>query len=439
MKSALEHALHHLFTLLAISKPAIRDQPSPLFAERMALYFSALFLIYGVHITYFPVWLHWRGLSPEEIGLIGAVPIFARTLLTPWIAAWADTHNQHRQLIIWLSAASAVLSLIVGRCETFWPIAIAAMPFAIAIAMVMPLTETVAVSGVRSAGHDYGRMRLWGSAMFLVTVLLTGTWVDVSGPSIISTILCAASVLTASVALLLPKPTASALPVGVQRPATERGLIAALLTQPVFFLFLIAVGAGMGSHAAFYTFGALHLKTLGISGTAFGALWTISILAEMALLAVSAPLVAKFGPVRLLMAGAASAVVRWGAMSLDPPFEMLILLQLLHAATYGATHIGAIHFIARTVPTRGAGTAQALYSAIGAGLVTGTATIIAGQSYPMLGGKTFLLMSVLAGVGLVAAIAIEKIWSGGPVLTNPAVTDAITSGSEELPVPTAVA
>ena len=34
---------------------------------------------------------------------------------------------------------------------------------------IMPLTEAVAVSGVRSAGLDYGRVRLWGSGSFILT------------------------------------------------------------------------------------------------------------------------------------------------------------------------------------------------------------------------------------------------------------------------------
>ena len=399
---------------LAIScRRAIRDLPSPWFAERMALYFSALFLIYGVHITYFPVWLHGRGLSAEEIGLIGAVPIFARAILSPWIAAWADTRGNHRSVIIALSLASAVLALVVSQSASFWPIAIAAVPFAIATSMIMPLTETIAVAGVRSAGHDYGRMRIGGSAMFLVTTVLTGALVDKYGPGIIVGVLIAASVATAGAALLLPRPRQSER--AADATETESGLVFALMTQPLFVTFLFVAGASMGSHAAFYTFGALHLRAQGMSGTAFGILWAISICAEMALLAFSGRLIAMFGPVRLLIAGAAAAVVRWGAMSLDPPFAVLAGLQALHALTYGATHVGAIHFIARAVPTRGAGAAQALYSAIGSGLVTGAATIVAGQYYPALAGHTFLLMAALAGAGLAAAIYIDKTWDKGPL------------------------
>ena len=38
----------------------------------------------------------------------------------------------------------------------------------------MPLTETIAVCGVRTAGLDYGRMRLWGSLTFIVVDFVGG-------------------------------------------------------------------------------------------------------------------------------------------------------------------------------------------------------------------------------------------------------------------------
>ena len=404
--------------------PENRHLPSPWFAERMALYFGALFLIYGVHITYFPVWLAWRGLPPEEIGLITALPIFMRTVLTPAIAAYADARGNHRQVIVVLSMASAVLAFAISQCTTFWPILIAAVPFAIAIASIMPLTETLAVAGVRSAGHDYGRMRMWGSLTFLIATVTAGLLYDAYGGGAGIWGVCAATMATAGAALLLPKPVVAPVE-GENAEGTEAGLLAALLGKPVFVVFLLAVGAILGSHAAFYTFGALHLKAQGISGMAFGTLWGISIAAEIAVLAFSGPLLARTGALPLLMAAGVAAAVRWGAMSLDPPWWVLIAVQALHGVTYGAGHLGAIHFIARAVPGRGAGTAQALYSAIGTGLITGAATIAAGQLYPQLAGKTFLVMAALSGAGLAAAIWVHKTWAGGPLLEEAAPVSPI--------------
>lgn len=408
--------------VMITAEPFNRHLPSPWFAWRMALYFGALFLIYGVHISYFPVWLSWRGLTPEQIGLITALPIFLRTVLTPAIAAHADARGNHRQIIIALSAASAILALVLSLCTTFWPILLGAVPFAIVISSIMPLTETLAVAGVKGAGHDYGRMRLWGSVTFLAATVLAGVMYDWFGGGAGIWGICAAAIATAAAALMLPKP--AIMPVAGEdavAEGAETGLLRALACDRVFVMFLLAVGAILGSHAAFYTFGALHLKSMGISGTAFGALWGISIVAEVWVLARSGDLVGRFGPVPLLMMAGVAGVLRWGAMSLDPPLAVLVLVQALHGLTYGAAHLGAIHFIARAVPGRGAGTAQALYSAIGSGLITGAATIAAGQFYPHLGGNTFLVMAALSGAGLAAAIWVHKTWTGSALLREPEV------------------
>jgi MFS transporter, PPP family, 3-phenylpropionic acid transporter len=383
----------------------------------MGLYFATLFLIYGVQVTYYPVWLSSRGLRAEEIGLITAMPIFMRTLLTPMIAAYADSRGNHRAVIIAMSLAGVAMTGIISQCTTFMSLLLTSVPFAIVVASIMPLTETIAVTGVRGAGHDYGRMRLWGSLTFLVATIVSGLLFDAYGAGVGIWILVAACVATAIASLLLPKPVPEANEVHPESSRGEPSVPALqLLTMPVFAAFLLAIGAIHGAHAAFYTFGALHFKSLGFSGATFGWLWAVSVLVEIGVFAYSKPLIARFGATQLIIAAGVASIIRWGGMSLNPSLGVVTLLQVLHGLTYGAGHLGAIHFIARAVPTVGAGTAQALYSAIGSGFITGLATLASGYLYPVLGGQTFLAMGALAGVGLIAAIWLHKTWDRGALI-----------------------
>lgn len=387
------------------------------FPERISLYFGAIFLIYGVHITYFPVWLASRGLAPEQIGLLTALPIVLRSLMTPAIAAHADATGRHRIIVVALSFASSILAVGVWASPSFPWLIVTVVPFAIAMVTVLPLVDTLAVFGVREGGYDYGRMRLWGSVTFLVATLAAGGLYDLYGASSIMWALVTASALSAVAAVLLPRPPPAITAKETPR-VSESGIVRRLLAMPVFGLFILAVGAIQSSHAAFYTFGALHLQGQGVSGTAFGSLWAVAIVAETALFAWSAPFVTRFGPVNLLMIGGVAAVLRWMMMSLDPPYTAIVMLQALHALTYGATHLGAIHFIARAVPTQGAGTAQALYSAIGNGLATAFATFVAGQVYPVLSGYTYLVMGLIAMTGLAAAVGLSKLWDREPLIDD---------------------
>src|SRR5262249_30909577 len=82
-------------------------------------------------------------------------------------------------------------------------------------------------------------------------------------------------------------------------------------------------------------------------------------------------------PTPLIMLGAAGAVVRWSAMAFDPPTALLPPLQCLHALSFGATHLGALGFMARAAPAELGATAQG-YLAVALGLVMAAAMGISG-------------------------------------------------------------
>jgi PPP family 3-phenylpropionic acid transporter len=137
------------------------------------------------------------------------------------------------------------------------------------------------------------------------------------------------------------------------------------------------------------------------------------VLAEVLLFAYSRAVVARVGAAALITAGSAAAILRWGAMSLDPPLWLLFPIQLLHALTYGATHVGAIHFISRAVPEAASGTGQALYATVAAGLLMGAATLLSGSLYAAFGGSAYIAMAALSAVGLAASVWIWRQWDGG--------------------------
>jgi PPP family 3-phenylpropionic acid transporter len=300
-----------------------------------------------------------------------------------------------------LAFVALAMSLVLSQLSGFLAIFIAAVSFHLATATIMPLTETVAVSGVRRRGLDYGRMRLWGSLSFIVATTAGGALVGAWGPGAGVWLMVAGALATALASLLLP----SSEPAGDGTAATT--------AHPVFLLFLVAVGAVQGAHAMFYTFGALNWASQGVPGLWIGILWGLGVLAEVLLFAWSAAVLRRVGAMPLLIAGCAAAVLRWTAMAFQPPFALLLPLQLLHALTYGATHIAAIHFIGCAVPERAAGTAQSLYATIAAGLAMGGATLFSGALYAGHGSLAYLAMAVISAVGLVAALLLARRWDGG--------------------------
>jgi PPP family 3-phenylpropionic acid transporter len=106
--------------------------------------------------------------------------------------------------------------------------------------------------------------------------------------------------------------------------------------------------------------------------------------------------------------GGAAAVLRWLGTGVAEALPALALLQLLHALSFGAAHLAAMHFIARAVPPTLSGTAQALYSASVAGLGFGAAMALSGTLYAMLGGLAYWAMAGLAALGTAAALPLLR-------------------------------
>jgi MFS transporter, PPP family, 3-phenylpropionic acid transporter len=387
--------------------PAERERRG--FAARVSLLFAAIFVVGGTNLPYLPLWLDWKGLTAGEIATVTAVPLILRVLVTPVVAAAADRAGDYRRFLILLSWCGLAALLALSQSAGFWPILLCTLAFALAWTTVTPLTETVAVAGVRAAGLDYGRMRLWGSLSFIAATLCGGWVVDRLGPASAIWLIAVGGALTVAAAHALSRPIGlGRLKAATSPPRPDLAGACALLRSPLFLVFLLTVGAVQAAHATFYTFGTLHWAAQGLSAGASGTLWGIAVIAEVALFAFSAAAVRRIGAVELILLGAAAAVLRWLAMGFDPPLAWLVPLQLLHALTYGASHIGAIHLMARVVPEGQSGTAQALYATVIGGIAMGAATLASGPLYAVWGGRSYWAMAALAAVALAAALLLLR-------------------------------
>jgi PPP family 3-phenylpropionic acid transporter len=263
------------------------------------------------------------------------------------------------------------------------------------------------MGGVRAVGLDYGRMRLWGSLSFMAATLCGGLVIDRFGESAAVWQMVAGAALTVLAAHGLARPILPGRPRTVAaQPRIRLADALGLLRSRLFLTFLLAVGAVQAAHAAFYTFGTLHWAAQGYSGGWSGTLWAIAVAVEIVFLAFSGALVRRVGAVELIVLGGAAAVLRWLVMGFDPPLALLIPLQVLHAVTFGATHIGAFYFLTQAMPERHAGTAQAFYASITAGIAMGGAMLLSGQLYAGYGGRTYWAMAAIAAVGLGASLVL---------------------------------
>jgi MFS transporter, PPP family, 3-phenylpropionic acid transporter len=238
-----------------------------------------LFLVVGCYLPYMPVWFHWRRSGARRTVLI--------------FLAWGTLLSF---LLLWASGG-------------FWQMLFATLLVAFNWTTIMPLIEAFALSGVRTAGLDYGSVRLWGSGSFILASFGAGLVIGAFGAGSVLPLLVGASALMVVGIHLLPRDVASR---SSPSPPPLRRISFAdtvkLAHSLSFLLFLLAASMIQASHPLYYAFGTLYWRAQGLADGTIGALWALGVIAEIGLFAASGRILAKWGaPPLLLAAGIAAA------------------------------------------------------------------------------------------------------------------------------------
>ncbi len=383
--------------------PAARVEPAA--TVRLALFYAASFLVVGIQLPFGPVWLAGRGLDSRQIAAVFAAALWAKVAATPLFGALADRLGRRRAVMAALAALAFAAYLGLWDAAGFAAILALNLAAAVAQSALMPLGDSITLAAVRDDGLDYGRIRVWGSLSFVAAAVGSGLWLSAAPPGgnrILFLVLTATALLVAA-CLMMP---ASA-PHAAGPPRLR--LLGAFAASRRFWLFVAAASALQASHQLYYGFGTLFWRSLGFSDRVIGGLWAEGVVAEIVLFWLARPLVTRIGPLGLMAASGAAGIVRWSLAAALPGLGAAALLQLLHAFTFGAGHLGAMHFLSRSVPPGAASSAQALYAAASAGLGSGLVMLGAGSLYAAFGGRAYLFMALLSAVGLAGVAGLRRL------------------------------
>jgi MFS transporter, PPP family, 3-phenylpropionic acid transporter len=361
------------------------------FATRLALFYGATFGMIGTHLPFFTVWLKAVGIDAWWIGVIGAVPSLTRFTVLPFVIGVAEKYSLRGALTV-TALATALGFAVIGTQHL--PLAVL-LVYAVTCSLwtpMTPLTDAYALRGVARFGLNYGPLRLWGSAAFVVGALACGMLVDIVAARHLIWIIVSTAVLGAIASLGLQP---------LDRPRTPSATIhgaGALLRDPGFIAIIVVSALTQGSHAAYYTFASITWQAFGMGGLTIAGLWVLGVLAEIVVFALSPRF--TLAPAMLVVIGALSAVVRWLITAQEPSVAVLSVVQLAHGLTYGLTQVGTMSLLVRHVPIHMMARGQGYLAACG-GIVTSAASIVSGMVYAGYGQRVYYAMAAMA---LVAAV-----------------------------------
>jgi len=379
-----------------VDKPPVK--PRDTFALKLSLFYATLGITTGVGMPFFPLWLENKGVTAAEIGVILAMPMLVRIINVPLATRFADRFNMWRGAMLIGSVGAAVGNACLDLVDGFIPLMFMIVVAAIFFTPTFPLTDAYALRGLAERGRAYGPVRLWSTAAFIVANVGAGSIVMALGRFSIIWMIVIGYVIGALIVLVMTPATPHH-----DAHAGEPASSASLWRQPSFLAIIIACSVVQSSHAFYYGFSTLSWSAKAMNDTLIGTLWAIGGIAEIVLFAASGWLARYIGPVAMVVIGAAGALARWVIMALDPPLLTLPALQCLHALSFGATHMGAMQFLARVAPPGLGATVQGDFAAAQA-LVFAGAMGISGVLFRSYGDLGYALMALLAAVGLVIAV-----------------------------------
>ena len=376
---------------------AVPGEPA---GHRQLVPFAALSATYFAHIGFFnpylPLWLKSLGLPITVISLLASVQSFTR-VFAPYAWGALSDHTGERVKLLRISAAVALLASVgLWLPGGAWWIALVLLLLFTHTSSMMSLTEAAMAHLVAGDWGRYGRVRLWGSAGFMLTVFAAGAWFERFGMGSFPgwTAVTLAGVLLCT--WWLPNVREAA-----HHADAAREPILPVLRQPAVRWFFAALFFHVMAHFAVYAFFSLYLDALGYSKATIGALWAVSVIVEIGWFYLQGRLIGRWPMEQWLVVCAVATVARMAITAgLGGWLAALYFAQLLHALTFATHHTACIAMVSRHFPGRLRGRGQALFTVTGYGF-GGVLGVLAGGAVASRWGFE-VLYAAAAGLGLLA-------------------------------------
>ena len=386
---------------------------APRATRRQLVPFAALSASYFAHIGFFnpylPLWLKHLGLSLWMIGLLTSMQAVTR-VFAPYIWGWLSDRNGARvPLMRWCSGMALLCSFGLLFHPSPWWLAAVLFGMFIHTSAMMPMSEAAMAHPVSHMGtldvRRYGRIRLWGSVGFLVTVFISGAWFEAQGMSgfpywAVLTLL-AVNISTWT----LPDKRESVVQVQGQAGFWQ------VLRQPQSLWFFATLFFHVLSHVSIYTFFSLYLDELGYGKDMIGILWAVSVIVEIMGFFSQSKWLHWLSLPTWLCVCTGLMVLRMGLTAFYAPLlPVLLLAQCLHVFTFAVQHTVCIAWLSKHFPGRLRGRGQALYAVIGYGF-TGVTGALGGAALSTRFGlqQVFVMAIPVALLALLCAVKLRSV------------------------------
>ncbi len=370
---------------------------------RLSSFYFFYLAALGSFIPYWSLYLKGNGFNPAEIGQLSAL-LLGTKVISPNLWGWiADRSHQNLNIIRGTAFLTAFVFAAFLTAQGYVEFAWVTIAFGFFWNAPLPLYEATTLAHLRADAHRYSLIRLWGSVGFILAVAAVGKWLDVQPVRLLPWAVLGLLVFTWLTTLTTPESR-------LVKHEADRTKVVSIIKKPEVLAFLLVYVLLQAAHAPYYVFYSVYLEDHLYSTTTTGLLWSLGVVAEIVLFLLMKSCLNRFRLRGILLTSLAFSALRWlliGAY-VDEPL-VLLFAQLLHAASFGGTHIAAIHFVHKHFDQHHQGKGQALYHSVSFGLGGMIGSLASGQYWESLGSHVVYTAAAMA-CGI--AFIIAYIWVG---------------------------
>jgi len=368
-------------------------QPLPYW--RLSGFYFFHFAFIGAFAPYWSLYLKSLSFNALQIGVLMSL-LHVTRIFAPTAWGWLADHTGKRMLIVQLAAITGLVSYCgVFFGESFlWMFAVM-MLMSFFWSASLPLIEATTLSHLGKSTARYGSIRSWGSLGFILAVIGIGYLLDATEIALLLWVVLGFKLGIVIFSWRIPEAEIASHPIdtlSVQQIFKLPGVLA------FFFACLLMAFA----HGPYYTFYSIYLVEHGYSKGVIGWLWAVGVICEIGVFFLMYRVMRRFSLKQVLAFSFSCAVARFLMIGWGVEWPIVVLLaQILHAATYGAHHVAAMMVVHHYFRGRHQAKGQAFYTSFTFGVGGTLGGVFSGYAWEWLGpGFTFSISAAAALLGL---------------------------------------
>ena len=369
----------------------------PQYYWRLAGFYFFYFAFVGMFSPYWSLYLKSLAFNAVQIGVLMSVQPVLR-MLSPALWGWLADRVDNRRLVIQVAAMGSVVCYLgVFFTTQYYGLLLVLVLMSFFWSASMPLVEATTLTYLGKHAVRYGRLRSWGSLGFIVAVTGLGYLFDYIEIYFIIWAGLAIQLGILYFSRQIP-------PTEVIAHHTDSHSIMRIVRQPQVLVLFGACFLMAAAHGPYYTFFSIYLVEHGYSKGMVGMLWALGVICEIGIFFIMPTLMRHVTLPQILMTSMALGGVRFLLIGWQvDTLWLLLLAQMLHAATFGAFHAAAVAMVHHFFRGRHQSKGQALFGSVtyGAGGMVGG--LLSGPLWLHWGASVMYTLSAgaaIAGLGL---------------------------------------